>query len=43
MWNFLKTVNHKYADVNFLDATISCECSSEHRNLAVEKFQARLV
>ena len=43
MWDFLKNVKHVYQDADFIKATIQCECSAEHKKLAVEKYNAVII
>ena len=40
MWEFVKTVNHIYTGLDFINHTIMCDCSDEHIKLAKENFQA---
>ena len=43
LWAFVTTIGFTSIEINTKDATVYCECSEEHINLAIKKFEARVV
>lgn len=43
LWKFKMLINANYAEVNFQNCTIVCECTEEHLQIALQDYSAQIV